>query len=170
MLQKLRWNFASGNLGTKDYAYSALQPGNIIWEAFSPWGNNYWRTSQLCFCYLFAIYLVILGGAVCTFLALLRKKEVPLIKRIADLALLGNIIFLMIWEANNRQLYNQAPVILLGGFLNIMMILGCLRRRGRKPLRAIEGVVSAAADSAGQKAAEPSVAAGRQKRGAAFRR
>lgn len=62
LIQKIRCNFASGNLGTKDYTYYALLPNNIIWELFSPWGSHYWRTSQLCFCYVFSLYMTFAGG------------------------------------------------------------------------------------------------------------
>lgn len=110
-------------MGTKDFTYCALREHNPIWELFSPWGKYYWRTSQLCFCYLFSIYVCYLLGAVKTFYRILKKKAVPAVKAVADLALLGNMIFLMIWEANNRQLYNQIPVILLGGALNILYVV-----------------------------------------------
>lgn len=115
LVQKLRFNFASGGLGSGLYAYSALKEHNPVWETFSPWGKYYWRTSQICFCYLFSVYTCYLLGAAVTFCRLLRKKAIPAMKAVADLALMGNMVFLMIWEANNRQLYNQMPVILFGG-------------------------------------------------------
>lgn len=121
-IQKLRCNFASGNFGTKDYTYYPVREQNIVWETFSPWGKYYWRTSQLCFCYIFAIYAIYLTGAVLTFSDLMKKKEISAIKMTADLTLLGNFIFLMIWEANNRQLYNQVPIILIGAVMNARRI------------------------------------------------
>lgn len=48
--------------------------------------------------------------------------EIPAAKAIADPSLMGIIIFLMIWEANNRQLYNQVPVILPGAIMNVRII------------------------------------------------
>lgn len=125
LVQKLRYNFASGSLGSAEFAYYAWKEHNPIWEFFSPWGKYYWRTSQICFCYLFAVYVSYLSGAALTFYSLLRfrDKEISAVKAAADLALMGNMIFLMIWEANNRQLYNQLPVILLGGILNILYVL-----------------------------------------------
>lgn len=119
LIQKCRFNFASGHLGTKDYTYYSMKPGNVIWELFSPWGKHYWRISQITFCYLFAVYTVYFLGALRTAVEALRRKEIPVMKMVADVSLLGIIVFLMIWEANNRQLYNQMPVILLGGVMNI---------------------------------------------------
>lgn len=123
LAQKIRCNFASGHFGTKDFTYYALKEHNPIWEIFSPWGKYYWRTSQLCFCYIFSIYTVYMLGAAASFYSLIRKKELSVIKAIADLSLLGTILFLMIWEANNRQLYNQIPVIILGAVLNARQIV-----------------------------------------------
>lgn len=123
LAQKIRCNFASGNLGTKDFTFNAINEHNFLWECFSPWGKYYWRTSQMCFCYISSIYTVYLLGAIVSLHRLYRKKKLSSMKIIADLSMLGLIIFLMIWEANNRQLYNQVPVILLGAALNIRLLL-----------------------------------------------
>lgn len=123
LVQKFRCNFASGNLGTKDYTFDSVRAHNPLWELFSPWGKYYWRTSQLCFCYIFSIYNVYLLGAIISLYRLFQKQRLSSMKIIADLSMLGLIIFLMIWEANNRQLYNQVPIILLGAVLNIRLIL-----------------------------------------------
>lgn len=123
LFQKLRFNFASGHLGTKDFTYWALKEHNLVWELFSPWGKHYWRTSQLCFCFIFSIYTVYLLGAATTLRRLIKKREIHGVKAVADLSLLGIILFLMVWEANNRQLYNQLPVIILGAVLNIRLLV-----------------------------------------------
>lgn len=52
-----------------------------------------------------------------------KKREIHGVKAVADLSLLGIILFLMVWEANNRQLYNQLPVIILGAVLNIRLLV-----------------------------------------------
>ena len=123
LVQKLRFNFASGNFGAANYTYYAIKEHNLLYEGFSPWGKYYWRVSQLCFCYIFSIYTVYLLGAVATLRLLLQKKEVPAAKVAADLSLFGIALFLMVWEANNRQLYNQIPVFILGAVLNIRLLL-----------------------------------------------
>lgn len=123
LIKKIRCNFASGNFGTGDYTYLAIKERNPLWEIFSPFGKYYWRSSQLCFCYIFSIYSVYALGAVVTLHHLIKKREIPVAKVIADLSLLGIIIFLMIWEANNRQLYNQIPIIILGAVMNVRQIV-----------------------------------------------
>lgn len=123
LIQKIRCNFASGHFGTKDFTYYSIKEHNPIWEIFSPWGKYYWRTSQLCFCYIFSLYSCYMLGAFSSIYHLLKRKELSAIKAIADLSLLGIIIFLMIWEANNRQLYNQLPMIILGALINARQLI-----------------------------------------------
>lgn len=123
LVKKIRCNFASGHFGTGNYTYLAIKEHNPIWEIFSPFGKYYWRTSQLCFCYIFSIYSTYMLGAVVTLHHLIKKREMPAAKAIADLSLLGIIIFLMIWEANNRQLYNQIPIIILGAVMSVRQII-----------------------------------------------
>lgn len=123
LVKKIRCNFASGHFGTVNYTYTAIKEHNPIWEIFSPWGKYYWRTSQLCFCYIFSLYSCYMLGAFSSIYHLLKRKELSAIKAIADLSLLGIIIFLMIWEANNRQLYNQLPMIILGALINARQLI-----------------------------------------------
>lgn len=123
LAQKVRYNFACGHFGATIYNYYALKENNLIWELFAPFGKYYWRTSQYSFCWIFSIYTINMLGAAVTLYHLIKGKAVSAIKAVADLALLGNIIFLMIWEANNRQLYNQLPIILLGAVLNMRLLV-----------------------------------------------
>lgn len=134
LADKMRFNFASGSLGSTYFSCYAYNEYSIIRECFADWGKYYWRTSQVCFCYFFAIYAVYLAGAAATLYRLIKKQNLPANKAVADLSLLGLTVFLMIWEANNRQLYNQVPLFLLGAVLNIRMLLSlpvfnCVRRR-----------------------------------------
>lgn len=128
LVKKIRCNFASGQFGSATYSFYSYTEHNLVWELFSPWGKHYWRTSQLSFCFIFSIYTIYLLGALKTLWCLFRKRTISGIKVIADLSLLGIILFLMIWEANNRQLYNQIPSILLGAALNAQLL--CSQKTG----------------------------------------
>lgn len=130
LVKKIRCNFASGQFGSATYSFFSYDEHNLIWELFSPWGKHYWRTSQLSFCFIFSIYTIYLLGALKTLGCLFRKRAIFGVKVIADLSLLGIILFLMIWEANNRQLYNQIPSILLGAALNAQLL--CSQKPGRE--------------------------------------
>ncbi len=123
LVGKTRFNFASGTFGAANYTYYAINEHNLLYELFSPWGKYYWRASQLCFCFIFSIYTVYFLGAMATLRHLIKRREIPVIKAIADLSLVGIMLFLMVWEANNRQLYNQLPVIILGAVLNARLLV-----------------------------------------------
>lgn len=129
LVGKTRFNFASGTFGAANYTYYAINEHNLLYELFSPWGKYYWRASQLCFCFTFSIYTVYFLGAMATLRHLIKWRELPVVKAIADLSLLGIILFLMVWEANNRQLYNQLPVIILGALLNMRLLVSPPFRR-----------------------------------------
>lgn len=112
--KKLSRNFADGNLGVRDFLFIEYDDGTLLWNLFSPWGKYYWRTSQYCFCYLVSMYVLLLLGSLCCLRKLICGGEAPTILMICQLAFLGIFLFLMLWEANSRQLYNQMPGILLG--------------------------------------------------------
>ena len=126
LVKKIRCNFASGQFGSAIYSFYSYNERNLIRELFSPLGKHYWITSQISFCYIFSIYTIDLLGALKTLWGLFRKRTIPAMKAIADLSLLGIIIFLMIWEANNRQLFNQIPFLLLDSVLNAQLF--CTRK------------------------------------------
>lgn len=122
LVSKMRFNFASGTFGAANYTYYAINEHNLLYESFSPWGKHYWRISQVSFCFIFSIYTIYLLGTFKTLQCIFRRRAISAIKVTADLSLLGIIIFLMIWEANNRQLYNQIPSIILGAVLNAQLL------------------------------------------------
>lgn len=121
--RKIRCNFASGNLGLKDATYCDWgNENNIVWELFAPYGKYYWRTSQINFSYVFGIWSIYFVGGIVSVIALFKRTTVPKRMLWVDLTVIGLFLFLMIWEANNRQLYNQMPIILLGAFYHMMYI------------------------------------------------
>lgn len=82
--------------------------------------------------FLLCLFIVhdLCGGVLLTIIRLFQKKAVPIMKVIADMTLLGIMIFLMIWEANNRQMYNQMPVIIVGSVMNIRLMISCISSAG----------------------------------------
>lgn len=117
VFRKTRRNFASGMLGCSDFLGTSSDE-TLTWEMFQPWGAYYWRTSQVTFCYMGMIYLVFFLGCVKSLWKLMRHETVPPWKIVADVSFLGIFLFLSLWESNNRQLYNQIPVLVLGLIAN----------------------------------------------------
>ncbi len=117
--KKAGYNFANGNLGASAFLNVERNDGTLIWEMFSPWGSYYWRTSQICYCYLVSLYVLLWIGMIFSLRGVIRGQNPPSLLMICQLSFIGIVIFLMFWEASGRQLYNQMPGILLGGVLSI---------------------------------------------------
>ena len=124
---KIRCNFAGGTFCSKDYL-SETSDGTFLWELMAPWGKYYWRTSQYCFVYVFLIYTFMFIGSIVAVVDLARGYDIPFVKVITDISFFGLFLFLMLWESNNRQMYNQLPVLVVNLFANTEYLL----EKGRK--------------------------------------
>lgn len=122
LVRKICRNFANGNLGVSEFLFIEDDDGTLIWDLFSPWGSRYWRTSQYCFCYLGSMYVLLLLGMLRCIYDLCRGRELSPLLMICQLAFFGIFLFLMLWEANSRQLYNQMPGIILGSVLSMRAV------------------------------------------------
>ena len=129
---KIRLNYASGHLGNTDFTYYSIGETNILWELFAPYGRYYWRTSQISFCYMHALFLVCFIGNVFSIIQYKREKKFSYTLLIADLSFLGYFLFLLLWEANNRQLYNMLPMLILGTVLHANQIVVEVSERIKK--------------------------------------
>jgi hypothetical protein len=116
---KTRFNYASGNFGTHGLV-SEAQSGKVFREMFDPYGRLYWRASQYCLAYILSIYLVSMVSAVA---GIVRRTKTDGLLATGYLAFVGMFLFLMIWEANNRQLYNQIPIMILTTTLSIESLI-----------------------------------------------
>ena len=123
LIRKSCRNFANGNMGVCEFMFIEDDDGTLIWNLFSPWGKYYWRASQYCFCYLNSIYVLLLLGMLYCVKDLFRGERISPLLMIDQLSFFGIFLFLMIWEANSRQLYNQMPGLILGAVLSLREIL-----------------------------------------------
>ncbi len=136
--RKLRRNYASGMLGSQDFL-PVEDDGTFLYRLMAPWGKYYWRSSQFMFCYMGMIYLVMFWGNVASLWLLLKGEKLPPWKILADVAFLGIFMFLMLWESNNRQLYNQIPILLLGLVTNGRFLM--TMRRRKESLESIKNII-----------------------------
>lgn len=123
LIQKNSQNFANGNMGVREFLFIEKDDGTFLWNLFSPWGKYYWRMSQYCFCYLSSIYMLLMLGMFQCVIEIFRGREVSPLLMVCQLSFFGIYIFLMLWEANNRQMYNQMPGLILGAVLSLREIL-----------------------------------------------
>ena len=106
LVQKARHNFASGHMGLPDFN---RYPINIMYHVFNDWGSYGGYAVMYTSGYFYAILLYGLCGSILHYMDYKRGKQVPLLAIVGRLVLCGLVIFLMIFEANNRQLYNHMP-------------------------------------------------------------
>jgi len=126
ILHKMQVNFANGLFGLNEYVSkrtrSFFDPEGIynvhIVTIFSPY-------------YYSMLFLLWCSGLFMLF----HKSDLPgheLLKSIMA-GLIGLILFLLIWEANNRQLYNQMPWFATGAALSINILSGFIFPKHRFP-------------------------------------
>lgn len=121
IVKKLRYNFANGVLGC-DIFVQTLEKDNILYRLMHYNGDYYWRYSMMATAYVYTCYVLVI---VCAVLMVVRKQKVDFLYGVSLIAWFGIMLYLMLFEANNRQLYNHLPWLVLaasGGlaeFLNL---------------------------------------------------
>ena len=117
LIAKIQHNYAGGTFTCSDFTTN-LTGHSVLWSLMDPGGRWYYRTSGFMFCYIGAIYGALFLGGILSLKKLLGKEkcELDFMKVTADISFFGLFLFLMVWESNNRQLYNQLPVMLIGLF------------------------------------------------------
>ena len=128
-IEKIRYTYADGTFGAGVFAFQYDAEPNLLWNAFSPYGKYFWRTNQICFSYIFGVYIVLLLGQIHTLKNIISGKMPSVWVFFADMSLLGMFLFMAIWEANNRQLYNQIPIVMLGLILHLKLLYGEYARK-----------------------------------------
>lgn len=122
---KIQCNFATGTMNCSEFLWIESD-GTLLWELMACCGKHYWKTSQFCFIYIISVYTVILIGRIVCLVKIVRGRGIPTIKLIADISLFGIIVFLMLWEAKGRQMYNQFPMIIIDTFISIEIIVSSI--------------------------------------------
>ena len=122
---KIKTNFASGSLGSSDFMLSETSGGDFVWEWVSPHGMYFWRYNMICTSYFYFILLMLLLGCIgeCR-----RKEPVDPCVFVPVITCLGMMLYLMIFEANNRQLYNEFMWFVCGA-VNGLVLTGSLVRK-----------------------------------------
>jgi hypothetical protein len=127
--RKIRYNFASGFMGLTDYQ---CLPVNFSYEFFNDYGKYGGYTAMLATGYLYAIFIMGILGSFADLKALMKGAKVSSIEFVAQLTIFGLIVFLMLWEAENRQLYNHMPWFALLGACGIKHMSGMFAIRQKK--------------------------------------
>lgn len=106
---KTRCNFESGTFGMYLFQYN-VGFGYMLFNPFGLYGSHFSLFSTVYFWLLLLIAFIS-----CIIMFFDKKKNTALLTWM--LGFCGIVMFIMLWEANNRQLYNQMPLFaLLGAF------------------------------------------------------
>lgn len=112
LMEKVRQNFGCGDLGSAGYLIYKDNP-NFLWNLFSQEGSYYWKYACVSTSQFFAVLFMLgLGGAIRIF-SKRELQEKDMLSLIIQLAFWGLCLFLMLWEAQNKQLYNHSGWMLL---------------------------------------------------------
>ena len=114
--RKALCNFGHGGFGCSLFQYY----GGLGYDLFNPFGKHggFFATVATMYFWLL-LFFAALSAAIMLFD---KKKSKPLLTWL--FGFFGIVVFLMLWEASNRQLYNQIPLITLLGCFSIEYLFG----------------------------------------------
>lgn len=121
---KMKFNFASGGLGASEFLYDAEERG-FFYEVISEQGKYYWRYCLIHTSYFYCLLLLNIAACAGSF----WKKKWDVVSFVPLVSVFGIMLYVMIFEANNRQLYNHLPWIILGAEQGIMSLYEGLREK-----------------------------------------
>lgn len=121
LISKIRCNFASGQMGLADFS---VYPINNAYEFFNSFGKYNGYTTMVTTGYFYALWLLGMSGQ-CIDLIQLQQNKISEISffYVPQLTVWGLYLFLMLWEANNRQLYNHIPWFCLFAVMGLYKLL-----------------------------------------------
>lgn len=126
---KTAFIFATGTANVKQAVANNDSSTNIKQQLFGYNGKYFWRMNQICFCYMFSLWGLILAGGIATIVKTIRNFEENAVLSCVQLAVIGAITFALMWESNSRQLFNQMPGIFLCAFFGLQSITGLFPQR-----------------------------------------
>lgn len=128
LVRKTRHNFASGFMGLSTYIYDGESPAFPFMNAYGKYGGYAMMLSTGM------LYLLVFFNVAGSVLPIIKKQDedVSFLSRTARLSLFGLFIFLMFWEANNRQLYNHIPWFVISGVCSLYQLMNLRKKEERK--------------------------------------
>ncbi len=125
IIQKIRYNFASGGMGCAIFVQN-LNENHWLYRTMHHEGDLFWRYNMITTPYMYAFYGLILTGMV---LAFVKRIEKDATFSVSLIAIFGIMLYLMLFEANNRQLYNHLPWFVLASTCGLSEIWNTIRMK-----------------------------------------
>lgn len=117
--------FGSGDISATSIMYPYEE--NLVTEVFSEYGDYYWKYTCLSTSFFFATLIWMACGAL---MQLVNYKEEPIIFWVY-VSIFGLFIFLLMWEAQNKQLYNNLPWLTLAAAYGMERLLENVRVKSK---------------------------------------
>ena len=119
ILRKTRHVFSDGSIGsTLSWSYSpetTKAEESFLWNFFSEYGSKIWYFYNISTAVMFAFYILLFITSVC--FAFSRPKSYSPLDVLAFFDLIsfvGYIFFMIFWEGQAKQFYNQSGVFVMG--------------------------------------------------------
>ena len=120
--------FASGDISPTSHIYPYQE--SLLWHWVYWEGDYYWKYACLTTAFFYAVLLFMLAGTLCRTVSA-RDEESNLVFAIY-LTVFGLFVFLMLWEAQNKQLYNHIPWMTLAAVCGLEKLSACVRKVKRR--------------------------------------
>lgn len=104
-------NFGNGTFGCSDFQYYGGL-GYVLFNPFGQYGSIFAHIATIYF------WLILMFSGIAAMLMLFSNKRSRLLM-MSLFGFFGIVVFLMLWEANNRYMYNQIPLLALMGSLSM---------------------------------------------------
>ncbi len=121
IISKARYNFASGKMGASEFNQNS---GTLMYELMNDYGKYGGYSTMITSGYFYALLLFGMAGQlllICKSGGSEQKND--FLFEVSQFTVFGLFFFLMLWESNNRQLYNHIPwyaIYAVGGLYGIM--------------------------------------------------
>lgn len=120
--------FASGDISPTSHIYPHRE--SLLWHWVYWEGDYYWKYACLTTAFFYAVLLFMLAGTLCRTVSA-KNEESNLIFAIY-LTVFGLFVFLMLWEAQNKQLYNHIPWMTLAAVCGLEKMIVCVKKVKRR--------------------------------------
>lgn len=128
LMEKTAMIFASGDISPTSHIYPYEE--SLLWHWVYWEGDYYWKYACLTTGYFYAVMLFMLLGALLrTFNANEGESGLAFM---TYLTVFGLFVFLMLWEAQNKQLYNHISWMTLAAVCGAESLMILIRRKGRR--------------------------------------